>query len=107
MDFWKKNKGKTFETVDPRTEEVITEIAEATKEDVDIAVKAARKAFDSGSWPRMTGAVSSDLHPLFLLLWITNNWIRHSSLSRKKKPVVVDFQGEKLHVEYYKLFEYK
>ncbi|XP_057447120.1 aldehyde dehydrogenase family 2 member C4-like [Lotus japonicus] len=48
--------GKTFETVDPRTEEVITEIAEATKEDVDIAVKAARKAFDSGSWPRMTGA---------------------------------------------------
>ncbi|KAE9588200.1 hypothetical protein Lal_00003246 [Lupinus albus] len=48
--------GKTFETVDPRTEEVITEIAEGTKEDVDIAVKAAREAFDSGPWPRMTGA---------------------------------------------------
>ncbi|MED6183071.1 Aldehyde dehydrogenase 2 member C4 [Stylosanthes scabra] len=48
--------GKKFETVDPRTEEVITEIAEATKEDIDIAVKAARKAFDSGPWPRMTGA---------------------------------------------------
>ncbi|CAL0323982.1 unnamed protein product [Lupinus luteus] len=48
--------GKTFETVDPRTEEVITEIAEGTKEDVGIAVKAAREAFDSGPWPRMTGA---------------------------------------------------
>ncbi|XP_061366492.1 aldehyde dehydrogenase family 2 member C4-like [Gastrolobium bilobum] len=48
--------GKTFETVDPRTEEVITEIAEATKEDVDIAVRFARQAFDSGPWPRMTGA---------------------------------------------------
>ncbi|KAL4374844.1 hypothetical protein S245_017490 [Arachis hypogaea] len=48
--------GKRFETVDPRTEEVITEIAEATKEDIDIAVKAARQAFDSGPWPRMPGA---------------------------------------------------
>ncbi|KAK7314489.1 hypothetical protein VNO77_33014 [Canavalia gladiata] len=48
--------GKTFETVDPRTEEVIGEIAEANKEDVDIAVKAAREAFDFGPWPRMTGA---------------------------------------------------
>jgi coniferyl-aldehyde dehydrogenase len=48
--------GKTFETVDPRTEEVITKIAEATKEDVDIAVKAAREAFDFGPWPRMPGA---------------------------------------------------
>ncbi|XP_027359183.1 aldehyde dehydrogenase family 2 member C4-like [Abrus precatorius] len=48
--------GKTFETVDPRTEEVMAEIAEATEEDVDIAVKAAREAFDFGPWPRMTGA---------------------------------------------------
>jgi coniferyl-aldehyde dehydrogenase len=38
---------------------VITKIAEATKEDVDIAVKAAREAFDFGPWPRMPGAVSS------------------------------------------------
>lgn len=57
--------GKTFETVDPRTEEVITEIAEASKEDVDIAVKAAREAFDYGPWPRMTGAVSSYLSFFF------------------------------------------
>ena len=62
----KKKKGKTFETVDPRTEEVITEIAEATKEDVDIAVKASRQAFDSGPWPRMTGAVSLHLHVSFM-----------------------------------------
>ncbi|KAE9613943.1 hypothetical protein Lal_00016548 [Lupinus albus] len=48
--------GKTFETIDPRTGEVITRISEGTKEDIDIAVKAARYAFDSGSWPRMPGA---------------------------------------------------
>lgn len=51
--------GKTFETFDPRTEEVITGVSEATKEDVDLAVKAARAAFDHGPWPRMSGSVSS------------------------------------------------
>ncbi|KAL2321251.1 hypothetical protein Fmac_030220 [Flemingia macrophylla] len=48
--------GKEFETIDPRTGDVITKISEATKEDIDVAVKAARVAFDSGPWPRMAGA---------------------------------------------------
>eukprot|EP00249_Psilotum_nudum_P010106 c22338_g1_i1 orf=331-1821(+) len=47
--------GKTFETIDPRTGEVIVQVAEADKEDVDIAVKAAKKAFEEGPWPRMSG----------------------------------------------------
>ncbi|WOL14025.1 aldehyde dehydrogenase family 2 member C4 [Canna indica] len=47
--------GKTFETVDPRTGEVIAKIAAGDKEDVDLAVKAAREAFDHGKWPRMSG----------------------------------------------------
>ncbi|KAJ4846392.1 Aldehyde dehydrogenase 2 member C4 [Turnera subulata] len=47
--------GKTFETVDPRTGEVIARIAEGDKEDIDLAVKAARHAFDHGPWPRMSG----------------------------------------------------
>eukprot|EP00250_Pteridium_aquilinum_P006259 c16215_g2_i1 orf=46-1551(-) len=46
---------KTFETLDPRTGQVIAHVAEADKEDVDVAVKAARKAFDEGPWPRMSG----------------------------------------------------
>ncbi|KAK4280865.1 hypothetical protein QN277_012430 [Acacia crassicarpa] len=48
--------GKTFETIDPRTGDVIASVAEATKEDVDAAVQAARHAFDSGPWPRMSGS---------------------------------------------------
>ncbi|PKI66673.1 hypothetical protein CRG98_012868 [Punica granatum] len=48
-------KGRTFDTVDPRTGEVIVRIAEGDKEDVDAAVKAAREAFDHGPWPRMSG----------------------------------------------------
>jgi len=45
--------GKTFETINPATEEVICEVAEGDKADVDAAVKAARYAFDSGPWSRM------------------------------------------------------
>ncbi len=45
--------GKTFETINPATGEVITKIAEGDKEDVALAVKAARKAFEVGPWPKM------------------------------------------------------
>jgi len=47
--------GKTFKTLNPATEEVITEIAEGGAEDIDLAVKAARKAFDDhrGPWRKM------------------------------------------------------
>ncbi|CAL1239240.1 aldehyde dehydrogenase family protein [Candidatus Methylocalor cossyra] len=45
--------GKTFETVNPATGEVITQVAEGDREDVDRAVKAARRAFETGPWPRM------------------------------------------------------
>jgi aldehyde dehydrogenase (NAD+) len=45
--------GKTFATVNPATEEVIAEVAEGDAADIDLAVKAARKAFDSGPWRRM------------------------------------------------------
>ncbi|MGH6882005.1 aldehyde dehydrogenase [Hypericibacter sp.] len=45
--------GKTFDCVNPATGKSITQIAEGDKEDVDRAVKAARAAFDKGSWSRM------------------------------------------------------
>ena len=44
--------GKTFETLNPSTEEPLAQIQEADQRDVDIAVKAARKAFDHGTWRR-------------------------------------------------------
>jgi aldehyde dehydrogenase (NAD+) len=45
--------GKTFETINPATEEVIAEVAEGDKEDIDRAVKAARAAFEKGPWAKM------------------------------------------------------
>lgn len=48
--------GAEFETINPSTGEVITRVAEAKAADVDRAVAAARKAFDSGPWRTMTPA---------------------------------------------------
>ena len=48
--------GKTFPTYNPATGEVLAQVAEGDRQDIDAAVKAARKAFDSGPWPRMTAS---------------------------------------------------
>jgi phenylacetaldehyde dehydrogenase len=46
--------GKTFDVLDPGTGRTIARAAEADAQDIDLAVKAARKAFDQGRWPSMT-----------------------------------------------------
>jgi aminomuconate-semialdehyde/2-hydroxymuconate-6-semialdehyde dehydrogenase len=53
--------GRTFDDLNPATEEVIARIAEATPEDVDRAVRAARRAFDEGPWRTMRAADRSAL----------------------------------------------
>ena len=45
---------ETFDTLNPATNRVITQVASGAAADVDRAVRAARKAFDAGPWPRMT-----------------------------------------------------
>jgi aldehyde dehydrogenase (NAD+) len=45
--------GKTFATYNPATEEKIADVSEGDAADVDLAVKAARRAFESGDWPKM------------------------------------------------------
>jgi acyl-CoA reductase-like NAD-dependent aldehyde dehydrogenase len=46
--------GKSFEVISPFTNERITSVSEASASDIDAAVRAARAAFDSGPWPRMS-----------------------------------------------------
>ncbi|GAC1628400.1 MAG: aldehyde dehydrogenase family protein [Chloroflexota bacterium] len=50
------DRGKTFDTYNPATGEVIARVAEAGPEDVDRAVRAARAAFDGGKWPTMSAS---------------------------------------------------
>ncbi len=45
--------GRTFEDVNPATGETLAQIAEASADDVDRAVRAARRAFDEGPWRKM------------------------------------------------------
>jgi aldehyde dehydrogenase (NAD+) len=48
--------GKTFPTINPATGEVLTQIAEGDARDADAAVRAARRAFESGPWPEMSAS---------------------------------------------------
>jgi aldehyde dehydrogenase (NAD+) len=48
--------GKTFETLNPATGEVICQVAEGDKADIDLAVKSARKAFEEGPWSKMNAS---------------------------------------------------
>ena len=47
--------GKTMPVINPATEKLITNVAEGDAADVRLAVDAARAAFDSGPWRRMSG----------------------------------------------------
>ncbi|MGW2825433.1 aldehyde dehydrogenase family protein [Streptomyces sp. NPDC001443] len=53
-EFTEAADGKVFKTVSPSTEEVLSEVAQAGAEDVDRAVRAARKAFQK--WSALPGA---------------------------------------------------
>src|SRR6202051_4979300 len=48
--------GRTFPTYNPATGEVLAQVAEGDRADIDAAVQAARRAFDSGPWSRMTAS---------------------------------------------------
>ena len=52
--FVKSKAGSNYKTINPATEEVLSEIVEASEKDVDEAVKAARKAFKS--WSKLPGS---------------------------------------------------
>lgn len=48
--------GKSFPTINPATGEVITQVAEGDERDVDAAVQAARKAYESAPWAEMSAS---------------------------------------------------
>jgi hypothetical protein len=52
---------KTFAVEDPATEEIIAHVTAGDKADIDLAVAAARRAFDSGPWSRISPAARQRL----------------------------------------------
>ncbi|MFK0733863.1 MAG: aldehyde dehydrogenase family protein [Gloeotrichia echinulata IR180] len=53
--------GRRFSTINPTTGEIICELAEADAPDVDKAVQAARKAFTSGEWAKISATRRGEL----------------------------------------------
>jgi aldehyde dehydrogenase (NAD+) len=45
--------GRTFESLNPATGELLAHVAEGNADDINVAVASARRAFDSGPWTRM------------------------------------------------------
>src|SRR5208337_5607128 len=48
--------GKTFPTYNPATGEVLAQVAEGDREDIERAVRAARAAFETGPWGKLTAS---------------------------------------------------
>jgi len=54
-EFVEPKSGTWFETINPATEETLTEVADAGPEDVDLAVRTARKAYKD-RWRKLPGS---------------------------------------------------
>jgi acyl-CoA reductase-like NAD-dependent aldehyde dehydrogenase len=97
--------GRTFETIDPSTGEVICEVAYAGPEDVDRAVKAAAAAFE-GKWSQMPAAGRSQLmHRLADLVEANADELAELEALDNGKPVTlagkVDVPSTVAHLRYY------
>ncbi|WP_377190488.1 aldehyde dehydrogenase family protein [Ruegeria meonggei] len=53
--------GEAFGVVDPSNREVFHQVARGGQQDIDAAVRAARDAFDTGPWPRMSGVERAEV----------------------------------------------
>jgi len=60
-EFISSTHNKKFETLNPASNEVLTEVYDASDEDVESAVQAAKDAFENGQWSTMTPLERGDL----------------------------------------------
>ena len=66
---WSEGSGKTFDTFNPASGEVLTQVAEGGASGVDQAVAAARKAFDDINSARSTAV--GEMVPIAEHIWVT------------------------------------
>lgn len=87
---WHKSKsGKTFQTINPSTGKVITEVQQGSKEDINLAVDAAHEAFRFGSaWRTMNASDRGKL------LYNLSNLIEKDAVYL---AVSIDFSIDRIH----------
>ncbi len=98
--------GETFEVTNPANEEIIATVSAAQVEDIDVAVAAARKAFDEGEWTKMDAAERSHLIYTFAnLLHENREELAQLEALDNGKPYAValedDVDGTVQHFRYY------
>ena len=80
--------GKSFRPLNPATTEPLCEVAQADAADIDLAVKAARRAFDEGPWPKMNGGERGRiLHRLGELMYAHADEIAELETLDAGKPI--------------------
>ncbi|KAJ6223540.1 hypothetical protein RDWZM_002085 [Blomia tropicalis] len=98
--------GKRFPTINPANGQTIAEVAEADKADVDLAVKAARKAFTRNSeWRSMDASKRGRLlFKLADLIERDTNYLASLESSDNGKPIheaVIDVKSSAASIRYY------
>ena len=80
--------GGTWEQTNPATNEVVTTFAIGSKDDVDRAVRAARRAFDEGPWPRLTArARKAALQRIITLITEHGDELNHLQTLENGMPI--------------------
>ncbi|EFA78380.1 aldehyde dehydrogenase [Heterostelium album PN500] len=78
---------KQFKTFNPTTEELICEISEGSSKDVDLAVAAARDAFENGAWSKMSATDRGTLlYKLADLIEKNKEWLAALETTEMGKP---------------------
>jgi aldehyde dehydrogenase (NAD+) len=86
--------GGTFETVNPATEEVLGVVADATADDLDAAITAARRAFDETGWSTDVGRRVAGLRQLQAAFTTHAEEIRALTVAETGSPVSLTYSAQ-------------
>jgi aldehyde dehydrogenase (NAD+) len=81
--------GGTFDNVNPATEEVIGVTADGTKDDMELAIAAARRAFDETDWSTNHAFRKKCLEQLNAALVEAKEDLRHIVIAEAGSPVLI------------------
>jgi aminomuconate-semialdehyde/2-hydroxymuconate-6-semialdehyde dehydrogenase len=87
--------GKTFDSINPATGEVLARVALGTADDIDRAVKSAHEAFENGPWPRMSLKERCDiLHKIANLILERRALLAKAETLDTGKPISESMDGD-------------
>ncbi len=87
-------RGGTFTTINPATEEPLGEAADATRDDMDRAVDAARRAFDESDWSRDVELRVQCLRQLRAALIGEIEALRAVTVAEVGTPIALTYKGQ-------------